>query len=127
MNKAGPPNGGDDKNGLNHEDKNGEPRRSAPPAKLTAVLLSKEPVNEHKSASGFSARDRDFDGANDEAMAIRLASLEEEHRDLDAAISSLELNSPYERLTIARLKKKKLRLKDLIQEVKDSMLPDIIA
>ena len=47
--------------------------------------------------------------------------------DLDAAILALEINSPYERLTIARLKKKKLRLKDQIKEIKDSMLPDIIA
>lgn len=76
---------------------------------------------------GFAANDGDFDGANDEALAIRLATLEQEHRDLDAAITSLELNSPYERLTIARLKKKKLMLKDMIQEIKDLMLPDIIA
>ncbi|MEO1251733.1 MAG: DUF465 domain-containing protein [Pseudomonadota bacterium] len=75
----------------------------------------------------FSARDEDFDGANDEAMAIRLASLEEEHRDLDAAIRALEESAPYERLSIARLKKKKLQLKDEIQELKDAMLPDIIA
>ncbi len=75
----------------------------------------------------FSARDRDFDGANDEALAIRLATLEEEHRDFDAAIRALESTSPYERLSIARLKKKKLQLKDEIQELKDAMLPDIIA
>ena len=89
-----------------------------PPAKLTGDLLS----GEH-----FSARDSDFDGANDEALAIRLAIMEEEHRDLDAAITALELNSPYERLTIARLKKKKLQLKDALQDIKDAMLPDIIA
>ncbi len=75
----------------------------------------------------FSARDEDFDGANDEALAIRLATLEEEHRDLDAAIRALEQSAPYERLSIARLKKKKLQLKDEIQELKDAMLPDIIA
>lgn len=75
----------------------------------------------------FSARDRDFDGANDEALAIRLATLEEEHRDLDAAIRAMESTAPYERLSIARLKKKKLSLKDEIQELKDAMLPDIIA
>ena len=75
----------------------------------------------------FSARDEDFDGANDEALAIRLATLEEEHRDLDAAIRALEESAPYERLSIARLKKKKLQLKDEIQELKDAMLPDIIA
>ena len=75
----------------------------------------------------FAARDEDFEGANDEALAIRLATLEEEHRDLDAAIRALEERAPYERLSIARLKKKKLQLKDQIQKVKDTMLPDIIA
>lgn len=75
----------------------------------------------------FSARDEDFDGANDEAVAIRIAAFEEEHRDLDAAIRALEISAPYERLSIARLKKKKLNLKDKIQTLKDSMLPDIIA
>jgi len=100
------------------EDEDEALKKGKPPAKLTAVLLSNE---------RFAARDDDFDGANDEALAIRLATLEEEHRDLDAAITSLEHNSPYERLTIARLKKKKLHLKDQIQVIKDAMLPDIIA
>jgi len=81
------------------------------------------PVEEKR----FPARDGDFEGANDEALAIRLATLEEEHRDLDAAIRALEESAPYERLSIARLKKKKLQLKDQIQKVKDAMLPDIIA
>ncbi len=75
----------------------------------------------------FAAHDEDFVGANDEAHAIRLATLEEEHRDLDAAITAMQRTAPYERLTIARLKKKKLQLKDEIQEIKDAMLPDIIA
>lgn len=75
----------------------------------------------------FSASDEDYDGANDEALAIRLSHLEEEHRDLDTAIRSLEESSPYDRLSIARLKKRKLQLKDKIQEIKDAMLPDIIA
>lgn len=75
----------------------------------------------------FDAHDEDFSGANDEALAIRLATLEEEHRDLDAAIRALEESAPYEGLAIARLKKKKLQLKDEIQDIKDQMLPDIIA
>ena len=100
------------------EDDTDKPARPAIPASLNADLLARK---------RFAANDRDFSGANDEAQAIKLATLEEEHRDLDAAITSLELNSPYERLTIARLKKKKLSLKDMIQEIKDAMLPDIIA
>lgn len=75
----------------------------------------------------FTAHEDDFKGANDEAYAIRLATLEEEHRDLDSAIQALEQSSTYERLSIARLKKKKLHLKDEIRELKNSMLPDIIA
>ncbi len=94
------------------------PRPEESRAKVTSRLMTN---------NRFSARDEDFDGANDEALAIRLSILEEEHRDLDAAIQALEQNAPYERLSIARLKKKKLALKDNIQEMKDAMLPDIIA
>ncbi len=78
-------------------------------------------------AKRFVAHDEDYEGANDEGMAIRLSILEEEHRDLDAAIHALEDNSSYDRLSIARLKKRKLQLKDTIKELKDAMLPDIIA
>ncbi len=99
-------------------DNGDNPKPGAPPAKLSSRLVT---------STRFSARDKDFDGANDEALAIRLSLLEEEHRDLDTAIRALEQNSPYERLSIARLKKKKLMLKDEIQEIKDAMLPDIIA
>jgi len=95
-----------------------EPKLEDSPARMTPRLVAN---------NRFSARDEDFDGANDEALAIRLSILEEEHRDLDAAIQALEQNAPYERLSIARLKKKKLALKDKIQEMKDAMLPDIIA
>lgn len=75
----------------------------------------------------FAAREEDFSGANDEALLIRLSILEEEHRDLDSAIHALEESAPYDRLSIARLKKKKLMLKDRIQEIKDALTPDIIA
>ena len=78
-------------------------------------------------AKRFVARDKDYEGANDEAIAIRLSILEEEHRDLDTAIHALEDKSSYDRLSIARLKKRKLHLKDTIKKLKDAMLPDIIA
>lgn len=66
-------------------------------------------------------------GANDEALMIRLKQLEQEHRDLDIAIENLEERMPYDRLTIQRLKKKKLVLKDEITRLHDMLLPDIIA
>ena len=75
----------------------------------------------------FTAHDEDFNGANDETKSIMLAGLETEHRDLDAAILAIEMATPYERLTIARLKKKKLQLKDKIEKIKDDLFPDIIA
>lgn len=56
-----------------------------------------------------------------------LASLRTEHRDLDAAIDALTGAGSTDQLQIARLKKRKLRLKDQIAVVEDQLLPDIIA
>jgi len=57
----------------------------------------------------------------------RLAELEQEHHDLDAAISALEILPLPDQLMIARLKRKKLALKDEIIRIRDRVLPDIIA
>ncbi|MEM9014627.1 MAG: DUF465 domain-containing protein [Pseudomonadota bacterium] len=89
--------------------------------------LGSSDTERQKTLNRFAAAEADFTGANDEALAIKLSRLEEEHRDLDNAISALERDAPYERLSIARLKKKKLAIKDRIQAAKDAMLPDIIA
>ena len=56
-----------------------------------------------------------------------LASLRTEHRDLDAAIDALTGAGSTDQLQIARLKKRKLRLKDQIGIVEDQLLPDIFA
>ena len=57
----------------------------------------------------------------------RLETLRTEHRDLDAAINALtETGSTYQ-LQIARLKKRKLQLRDQIGMVEDELIPDIIA
>ena len=73
------------------------------------------------------ADEKPLEGANDEALRQKLAALEQEHRDLDLAIVTLEERMPYDRLTIQRLKKKKLALKDEITKIHDELLPDIIA
>ena len=57
----------------------------------------------------------------------RLAALRQEHQDLDASISALENLLLPDQLMIARLKRKKLALRDQIQAIEDEMLPDIIA
>ncbi|QZP08075.1 DUF465 domain-containing protein [Caenibius sp. WL] len=63
----------------------------------------------------------------EEEMRKRLESLRIEHRDLDAAIGALTTAGSPDQLQIARLKKRKLRLKDQIALIEDALLPDIIA
>ena len=60
-------------------------------------------------------------------MRKKLALLKTEHRDLDAAIEALRESGSTDQLQIARLKKRKLALKDQIGMIEDALLPDIIA
>lgn len=53
--------------------------------------------------------------------------LRDEHRAIDDEIVSLEVSLDVDQLTIKRLKKKKLLLKDQITAVEDQLTPDIIA
>ncbi len=59
--------------------------------------------------------------------AVRLALLRTEHRDLDAAIDALRQAVNLDQLRLARLKKRKLRLKDEIALLESRQVPDIIA
>ncbi len=63
----------------------------------------------------------------EEEMRKRLEALRTEHRDLDAAIDALTGANSTDQLQIARLKKRKLRLKDQITMIEDYLIPDIIA
>jgi hypothetical protein len=65
--------------------------------------------------------------ASETDLRAELASLKEEHRDLDTAIDALENAPARDNLQIKRLKKKKLALKDRIAQIEDQLLPDIIA
>ena len=64
---------------------------------------------------------------NEQDLRKRLATLRTEHRDLDAAIDALTGTGSTDQLQIARLKKRKLQLKDRIALIEDELLPDIIA
>ena len=57
----------------------------------------------------------------------RLGLLREEHRDLDSAITALIASGSSDQMQVARLKRRKLRLKDEIQLLEDRLVPDIIA
>lgn len=59
--------------------------------------------------------------------ATQLVRLRMEHRDLDAAIEALRSLTAPDQLQLARLKKRKLRLKDEIALLEDQLIPDIIA
>ena len=64
---------------------------------------------------------------SDEVLHVELQVRRQEHRDLDSAIAALEDRAASDQLTITRLKKQKLALKDKIARIEDKLTPDIIA
>jgi hypothetical protein len=60
-------------------------------------------------------------------LRTKLRLLEQEHRDLDAAIAALEAQGSPDQLQLRRLKKMKLSLKDQISKIENQLIPDIIA
>ncbi len=60
-------------------------------------------------------------------LRAQLDKLRREHRDLDAEIDGLHADQRTDPLTLRRLKKRKLQLKDLIARIEDQLYPDIIA
>lgn len=61
------------------------------------------------------------------ALASQIASLQNEHRDLDAITEHLETTGFTDQLALRRLKKRKLQLKDDIEQLKMLLVPDIPA
>jgi hypothetical protein len=58
------------------------------------------------------------------AIARQLADLRTEHRDLDLAIERLSDDAAADELTVKRLKKRKLWLKDCIARLESALIPD---
>ena len=100
-------------------------------ARLSSKHKSRRSANadaakrDRKAANGF--RERFGKEVNEEEQRRRLAILRTEHRDLDAAIAALSASDSQDQLQIARLKKRKLRLRDQIAAIEDFLTPDIIA
>ena len=69
----------------------------------------------------------DLSMKTDEVLKIELEVFRRQHRDLDEAITALEEKATSDQLTIRRLKKQKLQLKDVIALIEDRLTPDIIA
>ena len=64
---------------------------------------------------------------NDDEPRPNLEQLKVEHRRLDEEIQALSEESGPDELEVARLKKRKLLIKDEIQRILDASVPDIIA
>jgi len=65
---------------------------------------------------------------NDPAVLVRrLAELREEHRDLDTAIAKLAADPACDQVHLSRLKKRKLKLKDMIAYFENKLIPDLDA
>jgi hypothetical protein len=60
-------------------------------------------------------------------LRAQLARLQQEHRDLDAAIEALQVSPGSDLLQVQRLKKRKLQLRDRTTFIEDQLTPDIIA
>lgn len=65
--------------------------------------------------------------SREDMLRVRLEMIEREHRDLDDAIAALDAAGRADPLTVRRLKKRKLALKDEIRRLGDELFPDIIA
>ncbi|WIY23421.1 YdcH family protein [Parasedimentitalea psychrophila] len=69
----------------------------------------------------------DISMKTDDVLKVELEVFRRQHRDLDEAIHALQDKGTGDQLTIRRLKKQKLWLKDIIAMIEDRLMPDIIA
>lgn len=68
----------------------------------------------------MAPRDRDD-------LRKKLEDLRAEHHDLDDLIARVVDQVPFDQLSVQRLKKRKLALRDMMQKLESELLPDIIA
>ncbi|MBO9449051.1 DUF465 domain-containing protein [Tropicibacter sp. R16_0] len=69
----------------------------------------------------------DLSMKTDDVLRVELEVFKRQHRDLDEAIMALVERGTGDQFTIKRLKKQKLRVKDMIALIEDRLTPDIIA
>lgn len=61
------------------------------------------------------------------AIARELIALRTEHRDIDVLIARLQADPHADQFALARMKKRKLRLKDMIGYMENKLIPDLDA
>lgn len=62
-----------------------------------------------------------------ELLRKKLDELLLEHRDLDDVVHRFHMTGGLDQMQIQRLKKRKLKLKELIVKIENQLIPDIIA
>ncbi|MEL1265838.1 YdcH family protein [Pseudoxanthomonas putridarboris] len=65
-----------------------------------------------------------MEASNPSEIARKVAELKLEHRELDEAIARLVADLDADELTVKRLKKRKLWLKDCIARLESALIPD---
>ena len=90
----------------------------------TVLRLAPQAAFAKSGATRMACRGNDVDEAQ---TRVRLDEIRTEHRDLDSAIAALTEQAMPDQLQVARLKKRKLRLRDEIAALQDRLIPDIIA
>ncbi len=60
-------------------------------------------------------------------VTAQLVELRTEHRDLDEAINRLAATIIADELAVKRMKKRKLRIKDMITHLESKLIPDLDA
>jgi hypothetical protein len=71
--------------------------------------------------------DGDIGNADRVALQQRLVAVKVEHRDLDAAIARLEIDPSHDELSVRRMKRRKLLLKDELARLERQIDPDVLA
>lgn len=96
------------------------------PVRVASTIVYGAPLTA-RFAADRNARCTMNDMSDEQLLRVRLEELRREHRDLDERIQSLHSDQLSDQLTLKRLKKRKLWLKDQIARVEDQLYPDIIA
>jgi hypothetical protein len=77
--------------------------------------------------AGAPAINKQLTNEEIQTLRLQLDELRLEHRDLDDVINHLDHAAYPDQLQLVRLKKRKLRLKDMIQQIESRLIPDIDA
>lgn len=60
-------------------------------------------------------------------VSAQLHELRQEHRDLDIVLQRLSVDRSADEMAVRRLKKRKLRIKDMVAYLENQLIPDLDA